>query len=90
MLNSEEDMVDSFSKEDRRELITQGVKLDQVIKELEALRTDTVLTHEKRLVLLERSRDNMTTQIKTILWIGGFLITIVQIGLEIFLHATFK
>lgn len=83
-------MADNFSLADRRELITQGVKLDQLISEMLELRNNTVLTHEKRLVSLERSKDSLTTQLKTILWIGGFLITIVQVGLEIFLHATFK
>lgn len=85
-----EDVMDSFSKEDRRELITQGVKLDQVIKELLELRTETVLSHEKRLGTLERTKDTITGQVKTIFWIGGFLITIIQVTLEILLHTVFK
>lgn len=79
----------NFSREDRRELITQSVKLDQLIKDFADLRDHTIVDHHKRIDDLERVKDTLGTQIKTIIWIGGFLITIVQLAAEVLIHTYF-
>jgi hypothetical protein len=80
----------SFSREDRKELITQGVKLDQIIRETSHIR-DTVLTeHAKRIDDLEKVKDTLGAQIKAIIWIGGFIITIVQLAAEFLIHSYFS
>jgi hypothetical protein len=80
----------NFSREDRRELITQSVKLDQLIKEFATLRDDTVKSHNKRIDDLEKVKDTLGAQIKTIIWVGGFLITVVQLAAEVLIHTYFS
>ncbi len=79
----------SFTREDRRELITQSVKLDHLMNEFAVLRDNTVKEHNKRIDDLERVKDTLGSQIKTIVWIGGFLITVVQLVAEVLIHSYF-
>jgi hypothetical protein len=69
---------DFFTLADRRELLKQGVQLEQILRDLsdaktaakEALRDSTESTeaHERRLRALEDDRLELRTQIKTSWW----------------------
>jgi hypothetical protein len=69
---------DFFTLADRRELLKQGVQLEQVLRDLsdakaaakEALKDNTegLDAHEKRLRALEDDRLQLRTQIKTSWW----------------------
>ena len=69
---------DFFTLADRRELLKQGVQLEQILRDLsdakatakEALKdsTESLEAHEKRLRALEDDRLQLRTQIKTSWW----------------------
>jgi|SRR5579872_713118 len=69
---------DFFSVSDRRELMKQGIQLEQILRDLsdakaaakEALKDNTewLEAHEKRLRALEDDRLELHTQIKTSWW----------------------
>jgi len=79
----------TFSREDRKELITQGVKLDQIIREVTQMREISLTEHDKRIDNLEKVKDTLGAQIKAIIWIGGFVITVVQLIAEFLIHSYF-
>ena len=86
LIEPEEDSMDSFSIGDRKELIKQGILLDTISNELKTIKVDLIHEHEKRLKSLEDDRIRVTSQIKTIMLLGGFLVTAVQAVVEVTIH----
>lgn len=103
--------MDNFTLEDRKELIKQGIFLEQFHKEIHDLKVsireslikldqekldrvslplEKVANIETRVSVVERSNDRLTERIKSILWVGGFIITLVQVIAELSVHILSK
>lgn len=99
--------MDNFTLEDRKELMKQGILLEQFHKEIHDLKVgvresllkidqekmdkntislETIREHDLKLRELERASDRTIERLKSIMWIGGFMITLIQAGVEIAIH----
>ena len=89
-----------FSPEDRKELLKQGLILDNLVHEVHDLKAQIRDSNAKRealkdtiddrVTLLETTKQVLAAQVKAIMWIGGIIITVLQFTMQLWFYSLRK